>query len=421
MPKYGDYNSELTEKKRDSLDTENTSASNAIKGVIVKSYSETPVKSGPYVGFVLSVTELDSPWYSVFSAKWSAKVRIPELDAHIPEPSEYPEPSSEEDIQLIEMHPVYMPKGDSDIDKPEAGSKVLVERDPSGRNNFILEVLDKEGKSTESPKGGAGPKSAHGGSGGGGSGGSGGNGKRYLGGSRDNKKNEDGLTGFRRYKFRQPPDTILIHESGSSSENGTVNILKKKGLGVHFMADQGRIIQYEGLDHYLIHCPKFNRRSIGLEFNHAYHGKENLLKPARFYWKNKYNIPNVTQLETCYSMVYHVCEMTGIPLQFPQMASGRFTFKGGVGSNMSTGVVSHVAASPNHGDGNYPCLYIALRMAGNSPQEAWDIAFEFAKIANNSSSCEIPAGTSDPLPPKAVIENKLPLTYSERKAYPQYA
>jgi hypothetical protein len=420
MPKYGDYNGDLTEKKRDSLDTENTPVSNAIKGVIVKSYSETPVKSGPYVGFVLRVDEQDLPWYSVFKSSWSAKVRIPELDAHIPEPSEYPEPSDENDITLIEMHPTYLPKGDDVEDKPIAGAKVLVERDPNGRSNYILEVLDKESKSTETPGEGSGPKSAHGG-GSGSSGGSSGNGKRYLGGSRDNEKNEDGLTGFRRYKFRQPPDTILIHESGSSSENGTVNILKKKGLGVHFMASQGRIIQFEGIDHYLIHCPKFNRRSIGLEFNHAYHGKENLLKPARFYWKSKYNIPTVLQLETCYSMVFHVCEITGIPLDMPQLKDGKFTFKGGVGANMSTGVVSHIAASPNHGDGNYPCLYMALRVAGNSPQESWDIAYEFAKIARGNSSCVIPVGSSNPLPPKAVIETKLPMTYAERKAYPKYA
>ena len=105
----------------------------------------------------------------------------------------------------------------------------------------------------------------------------------------------------------------------------------------------------------------------------------------------------------------------------PQVTGNKFTFKGGVGKNMSTGVVSHVAASPNHGDGNYMCLYFAIRQAGHSPDDAGRIAFEIAKVANNFSTHEIPPGNVN-IPPSPInIEKFLPLTWAERKKHPEYA
>jgi len=421
MADYGEYNGEITKKDQDTIDVKNNSSSNVIKNVIVKNYSKSQIKQGPYVGYVLRVDKGEQGFFSsLFSPQWTAKVRIPELDAHIPEPTGFPKPTEELEIQKIELHRTYVPKGENAQTIPKAGAKVLVEIDDTSNKNFIIDILDKEG-ATEKPTKSASPKSSHKGTNGSNKG------KRYRGGPLDNQTNSDGLTGFRRRKFAQPPDAIVIHESGSDNYKATESVLKNKGCGVHFLATDTKIIQYEGIEHYLIHCPGFNRRSIGIEFNHAYHGKENLLKPARFYWKNKYNIPSVEKLENCYALVHHVCDITGIPFVMPQIILDEknqkflFSMKGGVGKGMKSGVVSHVAASPNHGDGNYPCLYFAHRLLENSPQDSWNKCFEIAKVARNWTTHEITPGNGSSEPKKITIEKKMPLTSSERRKYPQYA
>lgn len=422
MAEYGEYNGEITRKSKDSFDTKNSSSANAIKRTIVKDYSSSTIKGGPYIGYVLRVDKQDKPWYSLFDTKWTAKVRIPELDAHIPEPKDFPHPKDETEIQKINLHPTYLPKGEKVSEEPKPGARVLVERDLDGNSSFIIEILEKEGIS-EKPESGSSPKAAHGGSNSGGS-----NGKRYRGGPLDNQTNSDGLTGFRRRKFAQPPDVIVVHEAGGDNYKSVENVLKNKGGGVHFLSTEERVIQYEGFQHYLIHCPGFNRRSIGIELCHAYHGKENLLKPARFYWKNKYNIPSVDKLENCYALVHNICEITGIPFDMPMIIVKEdgaerkvfFTMKPSVGKNMKTGVVSHVAASGNHGDGNYPCLYFAFRLYGNSPQDSWNKCFEIAKVATSWTTHEITPGNDSSEPKKITIEKKMPLTWAERKKYPQY-
>ena len=427
MTDYGEYNGEITKKKKDSLDIANTSSSNAIKKVIVKNYSESTIKQGPYIGYVLRVDKKDVPWYAIFKSEWTAKVRVPELDAHIPEPEDFgPKVTDELDLQKIELHPTYMPRGQKVKKVPTVGAKVLVERDDNGQQSFIIEILEEEGQESEKPKG-KGPKGAHGkgGPGGGGGGGKGKKGRRYKGGPSNNKNNSAGLTGFRAFKRSAPPVIIVIHESGGSNLKSTENILKGRGLGVHYLVDNKtkRVIEYEDWkENYLIHCPGFNRQTIGIEYNHAYHGTDNLLKPCKFYWKRKYNIPETDALEQCYGLVDHLCQVSGIPFTMPQMISGnKFTFKGGVGKNMASGVVSHVAASPNHGDGNYMCLYFAIRQAGHSPADAGKIAFDIAKVATNWSTHTIPVGSAS-LPPKQVtIEKYLPLTWEERRKHPQYA
>ena len=432
MADYGEYNGEITKKKKDSLDTSNTSSSNAIKKVIVKNYSESKIKQGPYIGYVLRVDEKDVPWYAVFKTEWTAKVRVPELDAHIPEPEDFgPKVTDELELQKIELHPTYLPRGAKVKKKPTVGAKVLVERDDNGQNSFIVEILEEEGSESEKPKG-AGPKDAHGKggngpkdkTGNGGKGGSGKKGKRYKSGPRVTETNEEGLSGFRKWKRAAPPVIIVVHESGGSRISSTEHVLKKKGLGVHYLVDNetNRVIEYENWkDNFTAHCPGFNRQTIGIEYNHAYHGKENLLKPCKFYWKQKYNIPKTAALEHCYGLVSHLCQEASIPFVMPQVTDGKFTFKGGVGKNMDSGVVSHVAASPNHGDGNYMCLYFAIRQAGHSPEAAGEIAFEIAKVATNWSTHEIPVG-SESIPPMQVsIEKYMPLTWDERRKHPEYA
>ena len=54
MAKYGSYNGNLTNnEKKDFLETDTASSSNAIKRTIVSNYGQTDMKTGPYYGLSL--------------------------------------------------------------------------------------------------------------------------------------------------------------------------------------------------------------------------------------------------------------------------------------------------------------------------------------------------------------------------------
>jgi hypothetical protein len=420
MVDYGDFNGEITVKRSESLDTKTTTATEALKKVVVKDYSESRIKEGPYVGYVLRVDEAQTPWYSFFKTKWTAKVRVPELDAHIPEPKDFPAPTAAADIQKIEMHLTYLPKSEAMSDVPKPGAKVLVNRDSNGLSGTIIEILEKDGVSPENPSA-SGGKAAHSGAGGG---------KGSRGGfkpGRANKKNEDGLTGFRAWNRRSKPTIFVIHETAGNGRKIAEDVMKNKNGGVHYGATDDEIIQWEDPLIGVNHCPNFNGIGIGVEMVHGIDYKNNNYYPAR--WQcpsNKYTSPPMVQVERLYALVHHVCSTYSIPLVFRQIKKGDLFHMGcGVNKDETTGVVSHISAKGNHGDGNYPCFYMAHRLRGYSPEEAYEIAEE--KIARGNPhlfgkvkmSPQKVGGNPAPTLPMN-LKKQLPLTFAERKQFPNY-
>lgn len=181
MAKYGSFNGNLTESEnRDSLDTDNAKASNAMKRTIVTSYGRTEMKAGPYYGYVLKKITItkgkqNSSIFDIFGdskEKITAyKVRIPEIDAFVPEPTTSPDSSDNNAHLSIELHSTYFyPEGD----EIEVGTKVLVQRDNTdAEKNTILEVFKDQ---VEAPADPPGPKNCY--KGGKGSGGTGGQANR---------------------------------------------------------------------------------------------------------------------------------------------------------------------------------------------------------------------------------------------------
>ena len=157
MAKYGDYNGKLTENEhKEELDVKSTSSTDAVRRTIVSNYTDTDIKQGPYVGYVLRIDEKEgSGWFfDTFGKSWSLKVRIPELDAHIPEPQRFGPDAGAEDVQKIDLHRTYYPKkGKDSPSKPVIGQRVLVDRDmtSSGRD-WYLEALNKEGGEAIEPQ-----------------------------------------------------------------------------------------------------------------------------------------------------------------------------------------------------------------------------------------------------------------------------
>lgn len=157
MVNYGEYNGNLViDENKDSLDTKTTKSTTAIKKAVVGNYTSSEMKKGPYVGYIVKkfkiVKEeqedeglLDAA-LNLFSSNdpiTAYKVRIPEIDCHIPEPQNYTSPD-EEDILYIDMHPTYfVPKG-ADSNKFELGNKVLVEIDETDQNkNLIIKMIEQ--------------------------------------------------------------------------------------------------------------------------------------------------------------------------------------------------------------------------------------------------------------------------------------
>ena len=202
--------------------------------------------------------------------------------------------------------------------------------------------------------------------------------------------------GFKKLRpFRDgEPKYIIIHESGSYNYNALINWLKSKGLGVHYIVQRGMgAVQLSDLNHGLIHTPGFNSNSIGIEFNHNYHGTEKLIK-ARWYWKNKFNIPQKQHLEDLYQIVKEVCSKVDIPFKLGMLKGDKFSFAPKAGAGLARGVLSHKSASGNHGDGTYQCLYMALRQKGHSADDAYNIAYNLVtktKNLHDSSVIELPS------------------------------
>lgn len=163
MAKYGDYNGNLViDENLESLDTKTTKGTSAIRKTIVSNYTSSEMKKGPYIGYVLRKDVLTKEKAKakgffdrvgeIFSSNDSVityKVRIPEIDCHIPEPENYASPKdSVHDVTYIDMHPTYfLPKDSGGKQDFEPGSKVLVERDEINQvNNVIIKIVDENNK-----------------------------------------------------------------------------------------------------------------------------------------------------------------------------------------------------------------------------------------------------------------------------------
>ena len=190
---YGEFN-QLYDNK-DVVESINLDSENFVtlsRKTIKSNFVNSDIKQGRYMGFVLQVKDESEKSGGIFgslfsSPTWTAVVRIPEFDAHLPEPllvGAAALNSQEKDMgelrsqDIIDMHTEYAPQKPEDMDKPEPGNKVWVSK--SSGNPIILEIIssksggnnvDIEGAQKPDPKkaykagsggGGYGPRSSGG-------------------------------------------------------------------------------------------------------------------------------------------------------------------------------------------------------------------------------------------------------------------
>lgn len=209
-------------------------------------------------------------------------------------------------------------------------------------------------------------------------------------------------------KARVPKDQIVIHESVTHDydpvespedrDDSTERILKRRGLGVHFMVgipeadpEASVVVQHNDLTDRLSHAGKLNAGSVAIEVINPYYGKRlkerepwKLVIRARWAHGKLYIVPTPAQLEATWKLVE---ALTGvclpgleIPRAFPGMSEDGTRIRMGRVPKADTkegGIWAHHYCA--HADGAFPVLYCAIRDRGLPPEEAYNAAVRAAK------------------------------------------
>lgn len=199
------------------------------------------------------------------------------------------------------------------------------------------------------------------------------------------------MKGFQKRKRRGGPTSIVIHESGVGHRHGTEYTLLSRDTGVHYIVSHGATSSYgDAHDDVFFHAGSANGSSIGVEFDHRYHGKGESI-PAKWYDKGKYTIPPAGNLEQLYRTLVKVAADNNIPFTQGNVSGNTFSF--GAGGGGGGGINTHrgVGKPGGHSDGTFPALYIALRERGHSPAAAHQLAREIALGATtDNAKVELP-------------------------------
>lgn len=193
---------------------------------------------------------------------------------------------------------------------------------------------------------------------------------------------------FRHYKRKAALNQIVIHESITSTVNGTVKVLRKRGLGVHFMIGRGgQVTQHVDINRATSHAKGNNYNSIGIEIVNPWYGKKanskNKYKIIKYtqgkhLWATKtgYVVPTSAQMSKLYEVVKWCTSKTSIPLQIPgHINSDGFRWRrNGKAWAGQPGIIAHNWGFGYHGDGKFPAHYLWLRIhKKKSHQEAYKL------------------------------------------------
>jgi hypothetical protein len=190
-----------------------------------------------------------------------------------------------------------------------------------------------------------------------------------------------------RRRAKTPVTELVIHETVTTSVNTTIEVLRRRKLGVHFIiGPNGAVTQHNdlALDR-VAHAPPHNKRSVGIEVVTPYYpdylGEGQPWKQvidAKWAHKKRYVVPTLEQAEATSRLIDWLTSDAAIPLRIPchwvglkknRMAMGRLL----TGRLPKPGVWAHTYFG--HADGAWLILYSWLRIeAGLDPEDAYDEA-----------------------------------------------
>ncbi len=184
---------------------------------------------------------------------------------------------------------------------------------------------------------------------------------------------------------------IIIHESVTRSMKGTVNVLRRRGLSVHFIVDGDGVVTQHGdlLNERHSHAAPHNTASVGIEVVNPYypgHLRKGLpwsgIITAGWAHKGRYVLPTQRQAEALSLLVEWLTSPSARGLSIPRtwigarqgyLAMGRMPD----GIRPRPGIYAHTYF--RHADGAWLVLYTWLRLsAGFSPVDAYTMAVRMA-------------------------------------------
>lgn len=216
---------------------------------------------------------------------------------------------------------------------------------------------------------------------------------------------EDGLYRFfNKKRPAVPPNTrpavnsVVVHETVTTSHAETVEVLKDRGLGVHFIVESDGVV-FQHADAFrdeMWHGSQFNELSVGIETVTPYSpGFAGPVAPwdrvidAPWAYKGKYVLPTIAQAEAVTQLVNFLTSATANPIAIPQLWPGfQRTHKlamGRVAADVHENPGIHAHIYFGHADGGWLVLYAWLRLEpGLSPAEAYATAAGLATGAHST-------------------------------------
>jgi len=187
-------------------------------------------------------------------------------------------------------------------------------------------------------------------------------------------------------------NAVVVHETVTTSWESTVVVLKKRGLGVHFIADHdGTVYQHADLlDDEMWHASQYNALSVGIETVNPYEprnmpqgGPWTKTIPAPWAAGGQYVVPTEQQSEAVCQLVDWLSSTAANPLTIPQLWVGfQHTHRlamGRIPADVTENPGIHAHMYFNHADGAWLVLYSWLRLeAGLEPDAAYEEAIRLA-------------------------------------------
>jgi hypothetical protein len=177
---------------------------------------------------------------------------------------------------------------------------------------------------------------------------------------------------------------VIVHETVTRSWSSTVDVLKQRGLGVHFIADSdGTVYQHADLlDEEMWHASQHNGMSVGIETVNPYEPDtappggpwmnvlDNVPWSASQHPPRKYVVPTPEQAESVCQLLNWLTSAAANPLTIPQKWPG--LVQSGAKTTLALSRVAACATPPEpgvlahmyfgHGDGAWLVLYAWLRL-----------------------------------------------------------
>lgn len=187
--------------------------------------------------------------------------------------------------------------------------------------------------------------------------------------------------------------SVVVHESTDPTEAHTRKVLTNKDCGTHVLVNEHARVTW---DHpptdRLIHTPRWNTCSIGIELVSPYYARSfqppwTRILRAPWAHKGRYVVPTLDQLEALYQTILILTsqwEGTNIPRTYPGVSGdGTSYYLRPVPPSRRKpsvpGVWAHHHTGTGHTDGAFPVLYCILRDRDYDPPTAYLDAVNYAR------------------------------------------